>query len=145
MAPLVEFIRFNQMVHELRYLKGMVADVYYIYKLSFGTLFREVCNFGMYVILMVHRMLDNDLLANATLAKYKKNKANVRYELIEGMGCKGSGFACYISHNLITPERMPPYSWLSSYLDLLTVEIIERGTEDLPFNTVLQVGKNYHC
>ena len=93
----------------------------------------------MYVIEMTSRMINEDVLINRTLSKYQKNRLNVRYEEIEDVGCAGEGFACKLSYNLQYPESTPDYSWLSSYLDLLTVEIVESGVSENPFDKVFKV------
>ena len=98
---------------------------------------REICNFAMYVIQMTSRMITNNVLANKTLSKYKVNRKHIRSQEIEDYGCLNSGFACHITKiNSDTPSN---FFWLSTFLDLLVVEIIERGVRESPFDSVLQV------
>ena len=99
------------------------------------TLFREVCNFAMYVLEMTSRMISEDIFANRTLAIYQKNRLNVRFEEIEDLGCPNTGFACQLK----LKTKLPIYYWLPSYLDLLTVEMVESGITENPFNKVIQV------
>ena len=82
-------------------------------------------------------MISEDIFANRTLAKYQKNRLNVRFEEIEGSGCFGSGFGCQLY--LKSAAEKPIYNWLPSYLDLLTVEMVESGITENPFNKVIQV------
>ena len=103
--------------------------------------FREVCNFAMYVLEMTSRMIGEDIFANRTLAKYQKNRLNVRFEKIEGLGCFGPGFACNLYLNSVVEQ--PAYSRLPSYLDLFTLEMVESGINENPFDIVLQVSIFY--
>ena len=89
----------------------------------------------MYVLEMTSRMISEDILANRTLAKYQKNRLNIHFEKIEGLGCLDSGFACQL--DLKSVVKQPAYSSLDSYLDLLTVEIVESGITENPFDIVL--------
>jgi len=95
----------------------------------------------MYVLEMTSRMISEDIFTNRTLAKYQKNRLNVRFEEIEGPGCFGPGFACNLNLNSVV--KQPAYSRLPSYLDLLTVEMVESGITENPFDIVLQVSIFY--
>lgn len=99
---------------------------------------RELCNFAMYVIQMTSRMITNNVLANKTLSKYKVNRKHIRSQEIEDYGCLNPGFACHITKN-INSDTPSNFFWLSTFLDLLVVEIIERGVRESPFDSVLQV------
>ena len=90
---------------------------------------------------MTSRMISEDIFTNRTLAKYQKNRQNVRFEKIEGLGCFGLGFACNLY--LKSVVKQPAYSSLDSYLDLLTVEMVESGIAENPFDIVLQVSIFY--
>ena len=102
------------------------------------SIFREVCNFGLYVMEMTSRMISSNILANKTLAKYEMNRMNIRYKEIESNGCLGLGFACNLNFRLIKPVKDNIF-WLEDFLDLLTVEIIESRVRKPPLDTVLQV------
>ena len=93
----------------------------------------------MYVLEMTSRMIGEDIFANRTLAKYQKNRLNVRFEKIEGLNCSGPGFAC----NLYRNSEQPAYRRLPSYLDLFTLEMVESGINENPFDIVLQVSIFY--
>ena len=98
------------------------------------SIYREVCNFGLYVMEMTSRMISSNILANKTLAKYEMNRMNIRYKKIESNGCLGLGFACNLNF-----RQREETSWLRNFLDLLTVEIIESRVRKPPLDTVLQV------
>ena len=91
----------------------------------------------MYVLEMTSRMISEDIFANRTLAKYQKNRLNVRFEEIEGSDCNGPGFGCELY--MVSAAKLPIYSRLPSYLDLLTVEMVESGITENPFDKVFQV------
>ena len=94
----------------------------------------------MYVLEMTSRMISEDVLANKTLSVYERNRKNVCYTIIENCeGCYGEGFACQLREYLKSPEAMPDQSWLSSYLDLLTVEMVENGLPENPFDKIIKV------
>ena len=102
----------------------------------------------MYVLEMTSRMISEDILANRTLAKYQRNRLNIRFEKIEGLGCYGSGFACQLDLKSVVKQpasTLPSYldSWLPFYLDLLTLEMVESGITENPFDIVLQVSIFY--
>ena len=102
----------------------------------------------MYVLEMTSRMISEDILANRTLAKYQKNRLNIRFEKIEGLGCHGSGFACQLDLKSVVKQpasTLPSYldSWLPFYLDLLTLEMVVSGITENPFDIVLQVSIFY--
>ena len=97
---------------------------------------------------MTSRMISEDILANRTLAKYQRNRLNIRFEKIEGLGCHGSGFACQLDLKSVVKQpasTLPSYldSWLPFYLDLLTLEMVESGITENPFDIVLQVSIFY--
>ena len=96
----------------------------------------------MYVLEMTSRMISKDIFTNRTLAKYRKNRQNVRFEKIEGLGCLDSGFACQLDLKSVVKQpasTLPSYldSWLPFYLDLLTLEMVESGITENPFDIVL--------
>ena len=88
----------------------------------------------MYVLEMTSRMISEDVLANKTLSVYERNRENVR-----DYYCYGEGFARQLREYLKSPEAMPDQSWLSSYLDLLTVEMVENGLPENPFDKIIKV------
>ena len=80
-------------------------------------------------------MISEDVLANKTLSVYERNGKNVLFEIVKN--CEG--FACQLREYLKSPEAMPDQSWLSSYLDLLTVEMVENGLPENPFDKIIKV------
>ena len=95
-------------------------------------------------------MISEDVLANKTLSVYERIGKNVFYISMRAKRGGGNGllnkiiencegFACQLRQYLKSPEAMTDLSWLSSYLDLLTVEMVENGIPENPFDKIIKV------